>query len=152
MPSSLNCLNWGRGWYYAFVFSNRVIFISSAKKRIISSPSPARPVPSPALPEEAVLYVQGQPFQDSSVINSSIISAVKGEYGNHHLTEKTKGSCLRISPLMGQYWFFELSAVAEQNLYLPQIRDTHTFIETVYAFLAVKKVLAVRTNKQTFRL
>jgi hypothetical protein len=109
-------------------------------------------MPAYQLYEEAVLYVQGQPTQDSSVINSSIISSVRGEYGNHHLTKKTRGSRLKISPLMGQYWFFELSAVAEQNLYLPQIRDTHTFIETVHIYLAVSSALGPRKNNHTFHL
>ncbi len=53
--------------------------------------------------EEAVLYVQGKRFQDPSVINSSIISAVQGHYGDYHLTEKNKGSRLWISPLMPLY-------------------------------------------------
>lgn len=56
--------------------------------------------------ESAVLYVQGKPFHDPSVINSSIISAVRGNYGDYHLTDKTKDSHLWISPLMAIYWFF----------------------------------------------
>jgi len=54
--------------------------------------------------DEAVTYVQNNEFQDSSVINSSIISAVRGNYGDYHLTEKTKRSQLWISPLMPMYW------------------------------------------------
>lgn len=79
--------------------------------------------------EEAVLYVQGNEFQDSSVINSSIVSAVRGRYGDYHLTERTKGSRLWISPLMSIYWFFDLPTVAEHNLYLAQLRDTETFMD-----------------------
>ncbi|MGQ0604904.1 MAG: DUF1152 domain-containing protein, partial [Anaerolineales bacterium] len=81
--------------------------------------------------EEAVLYVQGQRFHDPSVINSSLISAVQGQYGDYHLTEKTKGSRLWISPLMTLYWFFDLAAVARQNYFLPQLRGTHTFRDTL---------------------
>ena len=55
--------------------------------------------------EEAVLYVQNAPFQDASVINSSIISSAQGYYGNYHLTQKTEGSLLWISPLMPIYCF-----------------------------------------------
>ena len=101
--------------------------------------------------EEAVLYVQEQPIQDPSVINSSIISAVSGEYGNYHLTEKTRGSRLKISPLMALYWFFELSVVADYNLYLSHLRDTHIFMETLHAYLSVRQGLNVRKNNKVFQ-
>jgi len=81
--------------------------------------------------EEAVLFVQDKEFQDPSVINSSIVSAVQGHYGDYHLTERTKGSRLWISPLMPIYWFFDLPTVARHNLYLPQLRDTDTFMDAV---------------------
>ena len=77
--------------------------------------------------EEAVLYVQGQPQHDTSVINSSLISAVRGHYGDYHLTGRTEGSRLWISPLMSLYWFFDLEAVARRSLFLTQLRDTLTF-------------------------
>ncbi len=86
--------------------------------------------------KEAVLSVQSKPTQDSSVINSSIISAVGGHFGNHHLTEKTRGSRLWISPLMPLYWFFDLPAVAEHNLYLENLRYTMTFADVLKAYTA----------------
>jgi len=88
--------------------------------------------------EDSVLYVQNQPYQDPSVINSSIISAVRGEFGNYHLTKKTDGSILQITPLMGMYWFFDLVIVAKRNLYLPHIANTETFIGTLHKYLEVK--------------
>jgi hypothetical protein len=84
--------------------------------------------------EEAVLYAQGQPVQDASVINSSIISAVQGHYGDYHLTEKTKGGRLWISPLMTLFWFFDLPTVARHNLYLPQLKDAESFMAALYAY------------------
>jgi hypothetical protein len=98
--------------------------------------------------EEAVLYVQSQPVQDPSVINSSIISAVRGEYGNYHLTEKTRGSRLEISPLMSVYWFFDLPTVAAQNLYLAHLRHSQTFMEALQAYLSVRKKLGVRGERK----
>ena len=77
--------------------------------------------------ESAVLHVQSKPFHDPSVINSSIISAVRGNYGDYHLTEKTKGSHLWISPLMALYWFFDFDVVVKRNLFLPQLQGTLTF-------------------------
>jgi hypothetical protein len=83
--------------------------------------------------EEAVLYTQNKRYQDASVINSSIISAARGQFGNYHLTEKTRGSRLWISPLMLLYWFFDLPTVARHNLFLPQLHETQTFMEAVFA-------------------
>ena len=60
------------------------------------SPSPSRE--SYQAYDDAVSYVQSNEFQDPSVINSSIVSAVRGRSGNYHLTEKTKRSQLWISP------------------------------------------------------
>jgi hypothetical protein len=81
--------------------------------------------------ENAVLYVQAKPFHGVSVINSSVISSVRGHYGDYHLTEETKGRSLWISPLMPLYWFFNFDVVVKQNLFLPQLRGTATFREAL---------------------
>ncbi len=95
--------------------------------------------------ESAVLSVQGQIGQDSSVINSSVISAVQGQYGDYHLTEKTHGSRLWISPLMPLYWFFEAQIVAHHNLYLSELRDTQTFRDAIYAYINIAKQFSRRS-------
>jgi len=94
--------------------------------------------------EEAVLCVHDQRLQDPSVINASLISAVQGQYGNFHLTEKTKGSRLWISPLMPIYWFFDLPGVAERNLFLDDLRSTGTFSEALRATLMARARIRVR--------
>jgi hypothetical protein len=94
--------------------------------------------------EDAVLHVQGHPSQDASVINSSIISAVRGEYGNYHLTNKTQGSRLWISPLMPLYWFFSLDTIARRNLLYSEMRYTDTFIESWRAVVAARRTIASR--------
>jgi len=82
--------------------------------------------------DEAVTYVQSNEFQDPSVINSSVVSAVRGNYGDYHLTEKTKNSTLWISPLMPIYWFFDFETVAKQNMLLPEIEGTDLFRDALY--------------------
>lgn len=96
--------------------------------------------------EDAVLYTQSKPYQDPSVINSSIISAAKGHFGDHHLTEKTRGSRLWISPLMLIYWFFDLPTVAKHNLFLPQLNETITFMEAVFAAGSALRGVSKRTT------
>ena len=86
--------------------------------------------------EDAVMFVQGNEFQDSSVINSSIVSAVRGNFGDYHLTEKTKRSQLWISPLMSIYWFFDFDCVVRQNKLLPEIEGTMLFRDALYKVIA----------------
>jgi hypothetical protein len=86
--------------------------------------------------DEAVIYVQGSEFQDPSVINSSILSAVRGNYGDYHLTEKTKRGHLWISPLMPIYWFFDFDCVVKQNMLLPEMEGTMLFRDALYKVIA----------------
>ena len=86
--------------------------------------------------EEAVTFVQSNEFQDPSVINSSIVSAVRGNYGDYHLTEKTKRGHLWISPLMPIYWFFDFDSVVKQNKLLPEIEGTMLFRDALYRVIA----------------
>jgi hypothetical protein len=86
--------------------------------------------------EEAVTFVQNREFQDPSVINSSIVSAARGNYGDYHLTEKTRRGQLWISPLMPLYWFFDFDRVVKQNLLLPEIEGTMLFRDALYRVIA----------------
>jgi hypothetical protein len=61
-----------------------------------------------------------------SIVNTSIIAAVTGGYGDIHATKRTEGSTLFINPLMALYWGFHLESVVRRNLYLGKIRDTDT--------------------------
>ena len=86
--------------------------------------------------DDAVMYVQSNEFQDPSVINSSIVSAARGQYGDYHLTEKTKRSHLWISPLMPMYWFFDFDCVAKHNMLLPEMEGTMLFRDALYKVIA----------------
>lgn len=94
--------------------------------------------------EEAVTFVHQQSLQDTSVINASIISAVRGEYGNYHLTPKTHGSRLWISPLMSLYWFFDFPVVAARHTVLPAVKDSITFPEAIRAAMTARRTLRIR--------
>jgi hypothetical protein len=95
--------------------------------------------------DEAVTYVQGNEFQDPSVINSSIVSAVRGNYGDYHLTEKTKRSQLWISPLMPIYWFFDFDCVVKQNMLLQDMEGTMLFRDALYKVIAKAERISRRT-------
>src|SRR6266568_8701488 len=115
---------------YAQVFEN-IAGLAQAGG-FLGSCSLARQMEAYQLYEDAVLFVHSKPFQPPSVINASVVSAVQGHFGDFHLTEKTRGSRLWISPLMPIYWFFELQAVVERNLFLADIRGADTFMEAAF--------------------
>lgn len=98
--------------------------------------------------EEAVVHVQSNEFQDPSVINSSIVSAVRGQYGDYHLTEKTKRGHLWISPLMSLYWFFDFDCVIKENMLLPEIEGTLLFRDALYKVIARAERLSRRAESK----
>jgi hypothetical protein len=98
--------------------------------------------------DEAVMFVQGNEFQDSSVINSCIVSAARGNYGNYHLTEKTKRSHLWISPLMPLYWFFNFDSVVKRNMLLPEIEGTMLFRDALYKVIAKAERVSRRSDSK----
>lgn len=64
--------------------------------------------------------------------------------GNYHLTKKSIGSTLWISPLMALYWFFDLQSVAKQNKFLETLRGTKTFMDAYGAFVLFAKKIKSR--------
>ena len=79
--------------------------------------------------ERAVMYAFDQHPQHPSVICASVVSAVRGEYGDYHMVRRTHGNTLHISALMPIYWFFDAPAIAQRNQLLPHLRDTVTVDE-----------------------
>lgn len=94
--------------------------------------------------EEAVLYAHQQPGQQPSVINASIISAERGRYGDYHMTERTRGSELWISPLMSLYWFFDLPAVAAKNIFAERLKETRTAGEAFGVIYETREQMSLR--------
>ncbi|OQY26782.1 MAG: hypothetical protein B6244_12395 [Candidatus Cloacimonetes bacterium 4572_55] len=84
--------------------------------------------------EEVCLYQEAYTFVEermrfSSIVSTSIISAVNGEYGDYHATFRTQGSTLWINPLMNMYWGFRLAGVAKRCLYLDELKHTTRYHE-----------------------
>lgn len=80
------------------------------------------------------------------MINASIVSAVRGEYGNYHLTEKTRGSRLWISPLMTLFWFYDFPAVVANHALLPEVEDTWSFQEALRAMITARRRITPRRS------
>jgi hypothetical protein len=75
---------------------------------------------------ELVAYAHARTPDRESIVNATIASAVEGQFGDHHKTNRTRGSTLFVSPLTSLYWSFDLTAVARANLYLDRLAATNT--------------------------
>jgi hypothetical protein len=72
-----------------------------------------------------------------SIVNLSILSAIDGQFGDHHRTDRTRGSELFINPLMNLVFAFELAPLAERVLYLGALEQTETIFDIVRVLEAV---------------
>ena len=88
--------------------------------------------------QDAYSYVQERMSGHPSIVSTSIISAINGEYGDYHATHRTKGGKLWINPLMTLYWCFWLDGVAERCLYLDEIKDVEGYMELTQKIGAVR--------------
>jgi len=91
----------------------------------------------------ATEYVHQAMYNHPSIVNSSIVSAIEGRFGNYHATYRTEGSELFINPLMSLYWAFRLDAVARRNQYLDLIAETENYAQLqmeIYKFRAWNSV------------
>jgi hypothetical protein len=77
--------------------------------------------------QQAAWYAMTRMPGRESIVTTSILSAIEGQYGNHQTTSRTSGSELYINPLMALYWGFRLPEAAKRVLYLNEIRLTETF-------------------------
>jgi Uncharacterized protein conserved in archaea len=140
----LACIGLGaeRDICYAHILEN--IADLTAVGAFLGSCSLTSQMPEYLAYEKATLTVFGHTRQDPSVINGSVISAVQGHFGNYHMTEKTKGSRLWISPLMALYWMFDFQAVAERNILLGQLASTSDFQSALRAVIALRQTCVTR--------
>ena len=74
-------------------------------------------------------YVFAAMSQHISIVSSSILSALAGQYGDYHATPRTGGSQLWINPLMPLYWCFQLDAVAKRVLYVEAMKETSDYMD-----------------------
>lgn len=97
-----------------------------------------REMPEVAAYESAVEWTHRAMFNNPSIVCSSIVSAIEGQFGNYHATYRTKGNELFINPLMCLYWAFQLEQVARRCLYLDEIQNTETWWDMTGAIAAYR--------------
>ena len=97
---------------------------------------------------DAVNFVQERTPGRPSIVCSSIISAIEGQFGDHHATTRTAGSELFINPLMAIYFAFRVEALARRILYLDQIRHIESFFQTELAIARFRASIPDRPARQ----
>ena len=75
-----------------------------------------------------------------SIVNTSVVAAVAGHFGDYHSTRRTEGSTLFINPLMSMYWCYELQAVVDRLLYSDILRETKAWSEVTVAVEGARKI------------
>ena len=83
----------------------------------------------------------------TSIVSSSILSAVAGHYGNHHATERTQGSRLWINPLMPIYWFFDFEILAQRNLIINQLMMTEFHDQIIREIMRIRAMMNRTQNR-----
>lgn len=127
---------------YAHVFKN--IAHLTKQEAFLGTCSLLKQMPVFQQYKGAVLYTFDQQAKYPSVICSSVISAVNGEYGNFHLIKRTHGRELHISPLMSIYWFFDLPIVAKNNLLLKALIFTTTIDDAWHKMEQARRTFPIR--------
>ncbi len=89
----------------------------------------------PDMPEvvfyrQACQHVFSKMPRQPSIVNSSILDAIQGHFGDYHSTSRTQNSRLFINPLMAMLWTFRVEDVARRLLYPSELRETQTWDET----------------------
>ncbi len=79
-----------------------------------------------------------------SIVCTSILSAIAGQFGDYHVTERTRGSQLYINPLMTLYWAFRLDAVAKRLLYPDDLYLTTSMNEVHEVIRRFRKEISIR--------
>ncbi|MEM6394837.1 MAG: DUF1152 domain-containing protein [Bacteroidota bacterium] len=74
--------------------------------------------------QELVDYANSRMKGKESIVANSVLSAIQGEYGDVHRTNRTEGSELWINPLMAMYWAFDLRKVVKNIKYYDYVKDS----------------------------
>ena len=78
---------------------------------------------------EVVYYSNKKICRTKSIVQNSIASALKEEFGDFNSVERTKGTELFINPLMAQIWCFDLEKVYNGILYVSELEEMKDYIK-----------------------
>ncbi|MEO0560875.1 MAG: DUF1152 domain-containing protein [Chloroflexota bacterium] len=82
--------------------------------------------------ERAARYVFELPEHEASRIQSRLIPAVWGEFGDYNMYNHPRQPEIFLTPLTSLYWFFDLGAVAARSKIAAMIRNAETFQDALF--------------------
>lgn len=97
--------------------------------------------------KEACEHTWNQPGHRKSHVQTRIIPAAEGEFGDYHMFPMEKKGDVFISPLMSMYWFFNAEAAIFNNAVIPIIEEKETFYEAVQVGVPMIKNHVLRRRK-----
>jgi hypothetical protein len=124
----LVCLGFGVDTYHGVCHSHFLEAVADLTRtgHFLGAWSLTAEMPEVMLYAEATLAVLAAMPDAPSIVSTSILSAVAGQFGDYHATRRTHGSTLFINPLMTLYWCFRMEAVAARLLYPEALYTTDT--------------------------
>jgi hypothetical protein len=124
----LGCLGFGVDFFHGVCHAHFLEAVAELMRNqgYLGMFSIVKEMPEVELYISAAKYVFESMPRNISIVSSSIISAIEGNYGDHHFTPRTMNSKLWINPLMPVYWFFKLRKVAERILYKEEMKNTES--------------------------
>lgn len=96
---------------------------------------------------DLVDYANARQPAHRSIVNNSIASSVRGEFGNYHATNRTSGEELFINPIMAQYWTFRAGHLVQRMAYSDGLRQTKELGEARLVIEQVRETLALRSRQ-----
>jgi hypothetical protein len=106
----LACLGFGVDTYHGVCHANflEAVAVLTQNQSFLGAWSLLPQMPEVQKYREATEFTFEQMSHHPSIVSSSIIDGIAGEFGDFHRTMRTEGSKLFINPLMGLYWGFQL--------------------------------------------
>lgn len=98
--------------------------------------------------EAACRYVWEQRAHAKSHISMRVVSAVNGEFGNHHLYHDRDNLPVFVSALMSLYWFFDADTVTQHSLIAGQLKMTRTIREAMQIVNLCRPIFDIRPMKR----
>lgn len=96
---------------------------------------------------DLVAYANQRQPRHRSIVCNSIASAIHGEFGNYHATDRTGESELFVNPLMSQYWAFSGPKVVASMAFADRLADTSTFEEASAVIERMRNGVTPRIRK-----
>jgi hypothetical protein len=143
------CIGFGIDAYHGVCHAHFLENVATLERdgAYLGSFSVPRTSPEGAAFLEAVDYARRCTPYRPSIVNGSIASAMRGEFGDAHFTDRTRDSELFINPLMGMYFTFDLAGLVRRSLYLQHLAHTETIFDVSFQIEAFREETKIRARR-----